>query len=134
MRSTLRAICPECRKEALIEERLGPGSGTAMHCALCGFAYEQLAPKGTDRARLDDFLVTHLRPKTPMGLLVAFEVNRRLTKLPNLDSIQQIRDLAAKSGIDLPIPADNDRARNIAIGFTLFAMLSVLLYAFVASR
>ena len=122
MRSTIYAPCPACKDKTLIQEIQGK-----LTCAACAFDYATLAE---DPPRFEAHLVSLLR-EGPLSQLAALELHRRLTGLPNVESIAKVRELATKNGIVLPDPADAGKMmRNILLGgvFAVVALIA-LIYA-----
>src|SRR5688572_15447810 len=108
MRSTLYAPCPGCKDKTLIQEIQGK-----LSCAACSFDYATLTD---DPERLEAHLVLLLKDG-PLSQLAALEMHRRLTRMPNVESIAKVRELATKNGVTLPDPADaNKLARNVLFG------------------
>src|SRR5689334_20788686 len=108
MKSTLYAPCPQCKDKTLIQESMG-----TLVCAACSFDYKSLAE---DQPRFEAHLVALLK-EGPLSQLAAIELHRRLTKLPNAESIDKVRAIATANGVELPPPLDpNKVVRNVLIG------------------
>jgi hypothetical protein len=123
MRSTLYAPCPGCKEKTLIQEMQGK-----LTCAACSFDYASLAE---DPERLEAHLVTLLK-EGPLSQLAALELHRRLTRMPNVESIAKVRELATKNGVTLPDPADAGKAfRSImmGVGGIVIAIVALIVYA-----
>jgi len=93
MKSTLYVKCIECNETALIQEIQGK-----YICANCNFDYTSLKD---DARKLDEFLVNNLREGV-MGKVMALEMHRLITLMPNVESIEYVKSLALKNGIKLP--------------------------------
>jgi hypothetical protein len=95
MQSTLYPKCPKCRANGLLQEIQGK-----YLCANCNYDYTSLKD---NKEELDKMLVEQLQAG-PMGQLTALELNRRITLMPNSESIEYVKQLAQKNGIELPKP------------------------------
>ncbi len=121
MKSTLYAPCPQCADKTLIKESMG-----TLVCAACAFDYTSMVD---DPPRFEAHLVKLLKDG-PLSQLAALELHRRLTKLPNVESIAKVRALASANGVVLPDPADaNKMMKNILfvlVGF-VFVIIAIVI-------
>lgn len=69
-------------------------------CASCGYDYTQLKDS---KEELDKVLIANLKDG-PFGQLMALELHRRVTLMPNTESIAYVRALAESNGVKLPEP------------------------------
>ncbi len=93
MKSTLYVKCPKCGETGLIKEIQGK-----YLCAVCNFDYTTLKD---EPVKLDEMLVSNLK-MGPMGQIMALTMHELITIMPTMESIQYVKDLAAKNGIKLP--------------------------------
>jgi hypothetical protein len=93
MESTIYIKCPGCNKTTLLQELQGK-----YLCANCSFDYSKLKD---DTQKLDELLVNNLK-EGPMGQLTALTIHRWITLMPYKESIEYVKNLANKNGIELP--------------------------------
>lgn len=118
-RSTIYAKCPGCGESTLVQHVQG-----SYVCAHCGFDY--VARLAGDETALEKWAVDTMR-SGPMGQLAVVYLYGRITKLPNAESIDRIKSIAARNGIDLPTGAPiRPRTIVVAVLGTLVAILVVL--------
>lgn len=93
MHSTIYVKCPECGKTALLQQIQGK-----YVCANCKYDYTKLKD---DAQKLDELLVANLK-EGPMGQLTALTLHEWITLMPHAESIEYVKELAKKNGIELP--------------------------------
>lgn len=93
MKSTLYVKCPGCGKTALMQELQG-----LYLCANCNFDYTKLKD---NPEKLDELIISNLK-EGPTGQLMALTVHRMISLMEYSDSINYVKELAAKNGIVLP--------------------------------
>lgn len=93
MHSTIYVKCPGCNNTTLLQEIQGK-----YICANCSYDYTKLKD---DQQKLDELLINNLK-KGPMGQLTALTIHRWITLMPNQESIDYVKELAKKNGIELP--------------------------------
>jgi hypothetical protein len=93
MHSTIYVKCPGCGGTTLLQEIQGK-----YVCAKCSFDYTKLKD---DTKALDELLVNNMR-EGALGQLSALTIHRFITLMPNDESINYIKELALKNGIELP--------------------------------
>lgn len=93
MHSTIYVNCPGCSKTALIQELQGK-----YLCANCSFDYTKLKD---DPQKFDELLVNNLKEGT-MGQINALALHQWISLMPNMESIEYVKELAKKNGIELP--------------------------------
>lgn len=93
MQSSIYVKCPQCNAKGLLQELQGK-----YLCANCNFDYTALKDQPQ---KLDEVLLANLR-EGPWGQLSALELHRRVTLMPNQESIDYVKRLAESNGIKLP--------------------------------
>ena len=93
MKSTIYVKCPNCSEKGLLQELQGK-----YLCANCNFDYTSLKDQSQ---KLDEVLLSNLR-EGPWGQIAALELHRRVTLIPDKESIEYVKRLAESNGIKLP--------------------------------
>jgi hypothetical protein len=93
MKSTIYIKCPGCSETALLQHIQGK-----YLCANCSYDYTKLKE---DTKKLDELLVNNLK-EGPMGQLTALTIHKWITLMPHIESIEYVKELAEKNGIELP--------------------------------
>lgn len=91
--STIYIKCPVCGKTALLQQLQG-----RYICANCSYDYTKLKD---DPQKLDEVLLNNMK-EGPMGQLTALTVHRWITLMSYQESIDYVKQLAKKNGIELP--------------------------------
>lgn len=93
MKSTIYLKCPGCGGTTLLQEIQGK-----YVCTKCSFDYTKLKD---DAKALDKFLLINMK-EGAMGKLGALTVHRLITLMPYDESVNYVKELAMKNGIQLP--------------------------------
>ncbi|MFA5405709.1 MAG: hypothetical protein WC358_12325 [Ignavibacteria bacterium] len=92
-KSTIYVKCPGCGKTGLVQQLQGK-----YLCANCSFDYTKLKD---DPQKLDELLINNMK-EGPLGQLTALTMHGWITLMPNMESINYVKELALKNGIVLP--------------------------------
>jgi len=115
--SSIYVRCPGCSDTTLVVHR-----GPTYVSAGCGFDYGALAK---DEPAFERYLVERMR-EGPMGQLGAIALHQWVSGMGAAASVDAIRSMAARNGIELPDPAKGD---PILRGALIFVVLLVVLIA-----
>lgn len=96
--------------------------GATYVCAACGFDYGVFAK---DEPAFERYLVERMR-EGPMGQLGAIALHQWVSGLGGAASVDAIRAMAARNGIELPDPAKGD---PILRGALIFVVVLLVLIA-----